>query len=897
VSAVRDRLAAALADRYLLERELGQGGMATVYLAEDLKHHRKVAVKVLRPELAATMGSQRFFREIEVAAQLQHPHILPLHDSGEAEGFLYYVMPYVEGDSLRDRLAHHGELAVHEAIKILSEVVDALAYAHSRGVVHRDIKPDNIMLSGRHALVTDFGVAKAVSEATGRQTLTTTGMALGTPIYMAPEQAAADPHLDHRVDIYAVGVLAYELLTGRPPFTGPTPQRVLAAHLTEPPEPLTKHRPTITPALARVVMKCLAKRPADRWQSADELLGQLEPLLTPSGGTTPTAARLQLIRVPGRRMSLLAAGLILVALLVAGTLLLTRSRAPALMIGRAAQFATEAGLEVYPAISPDGRVVAYAAGNSARMRIFLRPVSGGRTLTLSNDTSAVESQPRWSPDGEQILFLSRGSVYVASSFGGAARQVVSRSTNMPVVAAAWSPDGKEIAVVRGDSLLVYSADGTGGRFVVPTGSRAGGPRGAEWHSCVWSPTRIWLACVAGNGRYAEPGAFFANLSPSAIVLVAVSEGRIVPVTDSAALHQSPQWSKDGSRLFFVSSRDGPRDIYALIIRSNGRPLGKPARITTGLGVQSFSLDASGRRLAYAVYRETANVWSLPIPKNPPVSIDGAVQVTSGSQVIESMHVSSDNRWLYYDSDLHGNVDIYRISMTGGEPERLTSDPADDFDAETSPDGTEIAFHSFRTGARDVFVQSVTGGQAHQVTATPTQECCPAWSPDGAALAYADFSGGGFFVVRRDSTGRWGPPVHRPSPSSGLFLEWSPDGRRIARTSGRTIRGVPWAERLELVLPDSGAATTLYAVADTVNDPNVSGVHWSRDGRGVYFKSHDDQGRASIWYQALSGGRPRLIVRFDDLSRPSFRGSFDLDGGRFFFAINDRQSDIWVAEVA
>ena len=203
-----DRLKIALADRYRIEREIGRGGMATVYLAEDLKHHRQVAIKVLRPDLAATLGPERFLREIEVAAQLQHPHILPLHDSGEADGFLYYVMPFVEGQSLRDKLAKEGELPIGDAVRILRDVVDALTEAHAHGVVHRDIKPENILLRGRHALVTDFGVAKAVSEATGREKLTTAGVALGTPAYMAPEQAAADPHLDQRVDIYAVGAMA-----------------------------------------------------------------------------------------------------------------------------------------------------------------------------------------------------------------------------------------------------------------------------------------------------------------------------------------------------------------------------------------------------------------------------------------------------------------------------------------------------------------------------------------------------------------------------------------------------------------------------------------------------------------------------------------------------------------
>ena len=284
-----ERLKLALADRYTIEKEVGAGGMATVYLAEDLKHHRKVAVKVLRPELAAALGPERFLREIEIAAQLQHPHILPLHDSGEADGFLYYVMPYVKGESLRERLAQHGELPIVDAVKILREVVDALTHAHEQGVVHRDIKPDNVMLSGRHALVTDFGVAKAMSEATGRAKLTTAGVALGTPSYMAPEQATADPTMDHRADIYAVGAVGYEMLTGRPPFTGTTPQMILAAHVTEAVEPVTKHRESVPHALNDLILRCLEKKPADRWQSAEELLPQLEALATPSGGITPTA--------------------------------------------------------------------------------------------------------------------------------------------------------------------------------------------------------------------------------------------------------------------------------------------------------------------------------------------------------------------------------------------------------------------------------------------------------------------------------------------------------------------------------------------------------------------------------------------------------------------------------
>ena len=319
------RLKAALADRYTIERELGSGGMATVYLAEDLKLHRKVALKVLRPELASALGPERFLQEIDIAAKLNHPHILGLFDCGEADGFLYYVMPYVEGQSLREKLAKEGELPVADAVRILHEVVDALAHAHEHGVVHRDIKPDNVMLSGRHALVTDFGVAKAVSEATGRQKLTTEGIALGTPAYMAPEQAAADPHIDHRADIYAVGAVAYELLTGRPPFTGTSPQMILSAHMTDSPEPVTKYREAVTPVLEQLVLKCLEKKAADRWQSAEELLPQLEALATPSGGTTPVGTVPQSAVVRSKKMAIAASAVAVVLAVIVVVTLFPRS--------------------------------------------------------------------------------------------------------------------------------------------------------------------------------------------------------------------------------------------------------------------------------------------------------------------------------------------------------------------------------------------------------------------------------------------------------------------------------------------------------------------------------------------------------------------------------------------
>ena len=282
---VPPRLAAALADRYRIEWELGRGGMATVYLAHDLKHDRRVAIKVLNPELGPTLGGERFLREVQIAAQLHHPHVVGLIDSGEASGLLFYVMPYVDGESLRQRLDREGALPVAEAVRILREVADALSAAHARGVVHRDIKPENVMLEGRHAMVMDFGVAKAVTACCEPEALTTVGLSLGTPAYMAPEQAAADPNIDHRADLYALGVLGYELLAGRPPFADRSPQEILAAHVTQAPTPVTERCASLPPDLAALIMRCLAKHVEDRPQSADDIVALLEDPGTSSGGT------------------------------------------------------------------------------------------------------------------------------------------------------------------------------------------------------------------------------------------------------------------------------------------------------------------------------------------------------------------------------------------------------------------------------------------------------------------------------------------------------------------------------------------------------------------------------------------------------------------------------------
>ncbi len=291
MSELFDRLQTSLASQYRLERELGGGGMSRVFVAEETALGRRVVLKVLPPELAAVVSSDRFQREVRLAAALQHPHIVPLLAAGQAGEILYYTMPFVEGESLRTRLSREGELPVPEAVRLLREVTDALAYAHRQGIVHRDIKPDNILLSHHHAVVTDFGIAKALTAAGDTGTLTATGVAIGTPAYMAPEQATGEAQVDHRADLYSLGALAYEMIAGEPPFRGVTAQALIAAQLTRTATPLTDTRPAVPPELAAAIHRCLEKRPADRFQRAEELLAALDTIATPASTGVRTAAR------------------------------------------------------------------------------------------------------------------------------------------------------------------------------------------------------------------------------------------------------------------------------------------------------------------------------------------------------------------------------------------------------------------------------------------------------------------------------------------------------------------------------------------------------------------------------------------------------------------------------
>ena len=517
------------------------------------------------------------------------------------------------------------------------------------------------------------------------------------------------------------------------------------------------------------------------------------------------------------------------------------------------------------------------------MRVFIRPVAGGRTIRLSDDSSAVESQPRWSPDGNQLLFLSWGGVSVAPALGGSARAVIEPG-QAGVISADWSPDGGSIAFVRGDSVFTVGLNGDEPRLIAVD-------RGIN--ACAWYNSDRWLACVRGNRYYAAVGSFFGNLAQSAIVLVSLTDGALSQITTAESLNAAPIWAPGGSLLYFVSDRDGPRDIYAVEIGSRGRPRTKPSRVSAGLGVQTLSLSASGQQMSYSVYSSRANIWSIPIPAAGVVSSRAATPVTTGNQEIEGLQVSRDERWLVYDSNVRGRSNIYRIPIGGGEPEQLTNEPFNVFHAELSPDGSAIAYHSFRTGKRQIEVKPLNGGPVERVTAWPVDACCPYWSPDGRFLAFREWTPPNrSYVTRRIAPGRWSQPVYI---GIARFSHWSADRRFILSTtvdpSGGSSQGIA-------LIPadprEPSARQVLYRPGP--NDPAPEGPAATSDGKSIIFKTHDAAGQAALWSIPSSGGTPRLLVRFTDPDRQSNRVEFATDGKRLFFTIDEKQSDVYVADL-
>jgi Tol biopolymer transport system component/tRNA A-37 threonylcarbamoyl transferase component Bud32 len=472
MTSINARLVTALADRYRIERELGQGGMATVYLAHDIKHDRKVAVKVLRPELAAVIGADRFLSEIKTTANLQHPHILALHDSGSADGFLFYVMPLIDGVTLRDRITREHQLPVDDAVRIAREVAGALDYAHRHGVIHRDIKPENILLHDGTALVADFGIALAASTAGTR--MTETGMSLGTPTYMSPEQAMGERVLDARTDIYALGCVTYEMLVGDPPFLGSTAQAIVAKVMTEKPAPPSRARDTIPIAVEDAVLTALEKLPADRFASAADFAAALKGGGTAAVGRGSRRDALTTTSWARDPRSRIALGALLLLFVLAITLRLRRapvagSEEQPPMLGRLSLAPGErvaaSKLDLVAnaqrpsrtafAFSPDGKAVVFVGTRDSVPQLFLRALAA-ETATPIPGTEGAES-PFFAPDGRSIGYWANGKLMRVPPSGGLPTEI---TTITRIAGASWTEDDRIVVGAQFAGLVMLSATGT-----------------------------------------------------------------------------------------------------------------------------------------------------------------------------------------------------------------------------------------------------------------------------------------------------------------------------------------------------------------------------------------------------------------------------------------------------
>jgi TolB protein len=440
------------------------------------------------------------------------------------------------------------------------------------------------------------------------------------------------------------------------------------------------------------------------------------------------------------------------------------------------------------------------------------------------------------------------------------------------MSAAWSPDERRIAFTIADTLFVREQDGTV-RSLAQVSAAAG---------CAWSSQDL-LACTSGNPWYLTPGIVFNNIAPTAIVVVRTRDGAVHQVTDSTSSNQMPQWSADGEWLYYLSNREGLNDLYAQRIAKDGAMAGRLTRLTTGLNAQSFTFSADGRRMAYAPVTESANIWSLPIEGGAP-----AAQITSGRQTIENVAVSRDGEWLYYDSNLAGNSDIYRLRLPSGNPERLTLDPTNEFGPVPSPDRREVAFHAFDGGTRNVYLLRLDGGGREAVASSPLQEGLPHWSPDGRAIAFSDLQlGGSVHVTDRGSDGSWSAARRL---AAGSFVAWSPDGSQLT-FADQLVGGSLFAIRRE-----GGAARMLFD-GSRPGGPRALTSAWSEDGRSVLFKVSNQAGASEIWSVSSRGGEARRLTALGDERRRSDRLDFAIGHGRMYFVLKELESDVWVIDVA
>ncbi|HEX6313247.1 MAG TPA: protein kinase [Gemmatimonadaceae bacterium] len=794
-----DRLKSALADRYRIERELGAGGMATVYLAHDLKHDRAVAIKVVHQELAAALGGERFLAEIKTTARLQHPHILPLLDSGEAGGTLYYVMPFVDGESLRDRLNREKQLPIEDAILIAREVADALGYAHGHGIVHRDIKPENILLHGSHAAVADFGIALAVQSAGGTR-LTQTGLSLGTPNYMSPEQAMGDRTIDARSDIYALGAVTYEMLTGEAPFTGATVQAIVAKVLSDRPRPPSMVRDTVPPEVDAAVLKALAKLPADRFPNAAAFAGALVAAAPTTrqyiarGGTRDDVKRWQLV----------SAALAVVAL------------ALAVLPGLRGRDDSEAGL------------------TRAELEI-------GRTETLTPPTIDV------APDGRSVIYCNGLQIWMRRLEDLAATGV--RAGAGGCYAASFSPDGRQLALLSvPNGVRVVSLTGESPPRAMPVKDLPDVPiygGGIEWASDgqIYIASRTVLLRVSpDDGASTIVAQLDSNSALRGIDVLPDANASLVVVSPRAGTQL------DAYRIAVVDHADGAiefiqqgvnarfADDHLVVVRDDGkltavpfdvdarRPTGTPVELQDSLNAEVPAIDVtSGGALVY--WRSGGAGYGYPVL----VDRSGTEREVTPrwSSVFLTPRLSADGARLVVEQFIAGASDTWLRDLRTGVTQRLTSSGSTSGRPTWNPDGRSITIISDRAGGVALPYRLRLGDASVE----------PLGSFDGRGIFHVEWAlGGEWLVLRTDdqAAGRGDIVALRPRIDSVArpvvatqYSEYSPsispDGRHMAYVSNQSGRYEVWVS----TFPDGQGKWQ-------VSTAGGSAPRWSSNGKELFY---------------------------------------------------------------
>jgi len=818
------RLAASLSDRYRLDRELGQGGMATVYLAEDLKHSRKVAIKVLHPELSAVIGGDRFLTEIKVTANLQHPHILGLIDSGAADGLLYYVMPYVSGETLRGRLTRERQLPVEDALRLSREVAAALDYAHRQGVVHRDIKPENILLQDGSALVADFGIALAVQQAGGSR-MTQTGMSLGTPAYMSPEQAMGDRDIGARSDVYALGAMTYEMLTGEPPFTGLNSQAIVAKVLTETPPPLRPKRPTVSATVEGAVLTALQKLPADRFGTAKDFADALD-------GTGKGATYAQTVQLasrphvftssrPGRALALAAAAALVAAIATWAVLRNGRTGAPVTRYSMGlppSQAMRQGVLGVNVALSPDGRRLVYIGPGEGGDQLWVRERDRLDATPLPGTVGA--QSPFFSPDGERIAYSFGVNVQV---------KVVPVSGGPPITLSspgvgsggggAWAPDGWIYFDSPGGFSRVRGDGGTPELFI---------PLDTAAHEIG----HAWPAALPNN-----KGLLYRsrrNLDPADFDLVAydfATKERHVLTKGLLARYVAPGYlvflRADGAVMAAPFDQDKLRLTGPAVPLFEGvmtKPFGSAdiAVSATGTLVYVPGLASSGGGVAELVMVSREGVIS---PLNPQVSYNPANNA--------AISLSPDGSRVAFELIGASSPDIWIKQLPSGPMSRLTFDPRLANRPRWTPDGKFIVY----IAPADSAVAAITAVWKKRADGSTPPELL--WKVPGVAVAEAFISNDGQWLVYRQNTAQSGRDIYAVRPGrdstaipllTDAFSETgaalSPDGKWLAYTSNESGR----EEIFVRPFPNTAGGRWQASTA------GGSASRWAHSGRELFFEA-------------------------------------------------------------